>query len=93
MAAITNKLIYEVLKQLQADIAEVKDDACGSWRQFIRVREDIMRACLFSSSRSPADATGIESGHCVAYYRAIKPPAITNSATNDASSEPRNSTP
>ena len=38
---ITNELIYEVLKQLQCDIAEVKATLADHTRQFIRVREDI----------------------------------------------------
>jgi hypothetical protein len=38
---VTNELIYDVLKQLQADVAEVKATLADHTRQFIRVREDI----------------------------------------------------
>jgi hypothetical protein len=38
---VTNELIYDVLKQLQADMAEVKATLADHTRQFIRVREDI----------------------------------------------------
>ena len=41
MPAVTNELIYEILKQLQADLAEVKATLADHSRQFIRVREDI----------------------------------------------------
>lgn len=38
---VTNDLLYEVMKQLQADLAEVKAVQTDHSRQFIRVREDI----------------------------------------------------
>jgi parvulin-like peptidyl-prolyl isomerase len=38
---VTNELIYDVLKQLQADVAELKATLADHTRQFIRVREDI----------------------------------------------------
>jgi len=38
---VTNELIYDVLKQLQAEVAEVKATLADHTRQFIRVREDI----------------------------------------------------
>ena len=38
---VTNELIYDVLKQVQADMAEVKGTLADHTRQFIRVREDI----------------------------------------------------
>ena len=38
---VTNELIYDVLKQVQADVAEVKGTLADHTRQFIRVREDI----------------------------------------------------
>jgi hypothetical protein len=41
MTAITNELIYEILKKLQADIAEVKTTLADHTRHFLRVREDI----------------------------------------------------
>lgn len=39
--AVTNELIYEVLKKVQTDLAEVKATQADHSRQFIRVREDI----------------------------------------------------
>lgn len=39
--AITNELLYEVLKTLQAGQAEIKATLADHSRQFIRVREDI----------------------------------------------------
>lgn len=41
MTGITNELIYEVLKKLQADVAQVKATQADHSRQFIRVRDDI----------------------------------------------------
>lgn len=41
MVEITNELMYEVLKQIRADLAEVKGVLADHTRQFIRVREDI----------------------------------------------------
>jgi hypothetical protein len=41
MPQITNELIYEVLKQLQAGQAEIKGMLSDHTRQLIRVREDI----------------------------------------------------
>lgn len=38
---VTNELLYEVMKQLQADVAEVKAAQADHSRQFIRVRKDI----------------------------------------------------
>lgn len=38
---ITNELIYEVLKQLQSDMASLKLTLADLTRQSIRVREDI----------------------------------------------------
>ena len=38
---VTSELIYDVLKQVQADMAEVKGTLADHTRQFIRVREDI----------------------------------------------------
>ena len=38
---IDNELIYEVLKRIQADVAEMKATQADHSRQFIRVREDI----------------------------------------------------
>jgi hypothetical protein len=38
---VTNELIYDLLKQLQADVAEVKATLADHARQFIRMREDI----------------------------------------------------
>ena len=39
--SITNELLYEVLKRVQSDLAEVKAMQGDHSRQFIRVREDI----------------------------------------------------
>jgi septal ring factor EnvC (AmiA/AmiB activator) len=39
--AITNELLNEVRKQVQADLAEVKAAQADHGRQFRRVREDI----------------------------------------------------
>jgi hypothetical protein len=41
MAEVTNELLYEVLKKLQADMAEVKTTLADHGRQLIRIREDI----------------------------------------------------
>ncbi len=41
MAQITNELIYEILKQLQAGQADLKVILSDHSRQFIKVREDI----------------------------------------------------
>ena len=41
MPQITNELLYEVLKQLQAGQAEIKGILADHTRQLIRVREDI----------------------------------------------------
>lgn len=41
MAEVTNELLYEVLKKLQADMAEVKTTLGDHGRQLIRIREDI----------------------------------------------------
>jgi hypothetical protein len=38
---VTNKLIYDLLKPLQVDLAEVRVTLADHTRQFIRVREDI----------------------------------------------------
>ncbi len=39
--SVTNKLIYEVLKQIQDRLAKVEATLADHTRQFIRVREDI----------------------------------------------------
>jgi septal ring factor EnvC (AmiA/AmiB activator) len=41
MIEVTNQLIYEVLKQIQADMAQVKATQGDHTRQFLRMREDI----------------------------------------------------
>lgn len=41
MAEVSNELLYEVLKNLQADMAEVKNALADHGRQLIRIREDI----------------------------------------------------
>jgi hypothetical protein len=41
MTEITNQLIYEVLKQLQTGLAEIKVTLAGHTRQLLRIREDI----------------------------------------------------
>jgi len=41
MAEVTNELLYEVLKKLQADMAEVKKTLSDHGHQFIRIREEI----------------------------------------------------
>jgi hypothetical protein len=41
MTQITNELIYEVLKQLQSGLAEIKATQADQNRQLIRIREDI----------------------------------------------------
>jgi len=41
MTAVTNELIYEILKLLQAGQAEIKATLADHTRQLIRVREDI----------------------------------------------------
>lgn len=38
---VDNELIYETLKRIQTDLAEVKATQADHSRQFIRVREDI----------------------------------------------------
>lgn len=38
---VTNELIFEILKKIQADIADVKDSLSDHTRQFIRLREEI----------------------------------------------------
>lgn len=40
---ITNELLYEVLKRVQSDLADVKAVLGDHSRQFIRVREDVNR--------------------------------------------------
>jgi hypothetical protein len=39
--AVTNELIYEVLKQIQADMSAVKETQADHTRQFIEVRKQI----------------------------------------------------
>lgn len=41
MAEITNELLYEVLKKLQAGQAEIKAMLADHSTQFVRVRQDI----------------------------------------------------
>lgn len=41
MAEITNELLYEVLKKLQAGQAEIKATLADHSAQFVRVRQDI----------------------------------------------------
>jgi hypothetical protein len=41
MAEVTNELIYEVLKQLQAGQTEIKATLSDHTRQLLRIREDI----------------------------------------------------
>ena len=41
MTQITNELIYEVLKQLQSGLSEIKTTQADQNRQLIRIREDI----------------------------------------------------
>lgn len=41
MASVTNELLYEVLKRLQADVAEVKTTLADHGRLLIRIREEI----------------------------------------------------
>lgn len=41
MTQITNELIYEVLKQLQSGLSEIKSAQTDQNRQLIRIREDI----------------------------------------------------
>lgn len=41
MAEITNDLLYEILKSLQAGQAEIKATLADHTRQLIRIREDI----------------------------------------------------
>lgn len=38
---VTYELMFEILKQLQKDMADVKSTLADHTRQFIRVREDI----------------------------------------------------
>lgn len=38
---VTNELLYEILKQIQGAVAEMKATLADHTRQFIRVREDI----------------------------------------------------
>jgi hypothetical protein len=49
---VDNELIYEVLKRMQADLAEVKATQADHSRQFTRVREDIQfvaRRCSWAA--------------------------------------------
>jgi hypothetical protein len=41
MAQITNEIIFEILKNLQAGVAEIKATLADHTHQLIRVREDI----------------------------------------------------
>jgi hypothetical protein len=41
MTNITNELLYEILKSLQAGQAEIKSTLADHTRQLIRIREDI----------------------------------------------------
>jgi septation ring formation regulator EzrA len=41
MPQITNELIYEILKKLQTDVAELKTTLTDHTRQLLRIREDI----------------------------------------------------
>ena len=41
MPQITNELIYEILKQLQSGLTDVKATLADHTRQLIRIREDI----------------------------------------------------
>ena len=41
MTDISNELIYDVLKQIQESLAEIKTTQLDHFRQLIRVREDI----------------------------------------------------
>jgi hypothetical protein len=41
MAEVTNELLYEVLKQLQTDMSEVKKTLSDQGYQLIRIREEI----------------------------------------------------
>jgi septal ring factor EnvC (AmiA/AmiB activator) len=41
MAEVTNEFIYEVLKKLQGDMAEVKKALSGHDEQFIALREQL----------------------------------------------------
>ncbi len=38
---VSNELIYEILKRVQSDVAEIKATQADHSRQFIRVREDV----------------------------------------------------
>lgn len=54
--AITNELIYEVLKKLQTDVAQIKETQRDHSQQFIRLREDIngIRSDALRQERSVA---------------------------------------
>jgi hypothetical protein len=41
MTNITNELIYETLKKVQADVANIKATLADHTHQFLKVREDI----------------------------------------------------
>jgi septal ring factor EnvC (AmiA/AmiB activator) len=41
MTAITNELMYEILKAIQKELAEVKAAQADHTRQLLRIREDI----------------------------------------------------
>ncbi len=41
MAEVTNELLYEILKKLQTDMAEVKNTLGDHGHQLIRIREEI----------------------------------------------------
>jgi hypothetical protein len=41
MSEITNDLMYEVLKSIQASVAEIKATLADHSRLFLRIREDI----------------------------------------------------
>lgn len=41
MAEVTNELLYEVLKKIQGDVAEVKKTLGDHSQQLIRIREEI----------------------------------------------------
>lgn len=41
MPSITNELIYEVLKQLQTSVSDIKATQADHTRQLIKIREDI----------------------------------------------------
>jgi hypothetical protein len=43
MTAITNELIYEVLKKIQADVTAIKTTVADHTRLLVRMREDDLR--------------------------------------------------